>query len=339
MILFICFIYILITTISAQDVLNNRTAVCISGQLRAGNVSWFSGKLRNNGALKMFGDADPPTTIATQLEWLIKILADHGGVDVFMYQTAHPEAKSSNWNGETHTFETVAGDDTVCRPYSSHPIFSQNSTNKFFCLVEPEVELMTPFLLKLPAWRYYTYGQSPILREQLLQQFYGMYRCNLASKQYALSHNITYTYKVRLRPDTAVVKMFPRLSELKFRSETGGCKKTIYYANKYIHKNGAEDWFNVGLAEDMDHLLDRYIDFTSTPFGTNELAKGNHYDAEDYVVGLMRDRYNICMTWESTIWMVVIRWEHWGLNSWPQPPNPYPWTQLYSDTRNLSFTR
>ena len=81
---------------------------------------------------------------------------------------------------------------------------------------------------------------------------------------------ISYKYKVRLRPDTAIVKPLPLVSQMDF---SGGnkpeCLTHILYANKVIYKSGNEDWFNIGLAEHMDKLLDRYLDFISTPFVHN----------------------------------------------------------------------
>ena len=72
--------------------------------------------------------------------------------------------------------------------------------------------------------------------------------------------------------------------------------------------NGAMDSFNIGLTEDMDHLLDRYVDFTTLPFPelvpvSTGISKPvnttsgamRKWMAEDFLVGLMRTRYNICI--------------------------------------------
>lgn len=40
----------------SQPETNNRTAILVTGQLRSGNLTWFSGKLRANSALRMFGE-------------------------------------------------------------------------------------------------------------------------------------------------------------------------------------------------------------------------------------------------------------------------------------------
>jgi hypothetical protein len=55
------------------------------GQLRSGNLTWDSGKIGYDKARRMFGSDDPPSPIATVLEWLIKPYALHGGVDMFIY--------------------------------------------------------------------------------------------------------------------------------------------------------------------------------------------------------------------------------------------------------------
>jgi hypothetical protein len=70
---------------------NERTAVILSGQLRTANLTIVSGAIRDNAHKKMFGSGDPATSALTILEHLIKPLAEHGGVDVFMYIEAHPE--------------------------------------------------------------------------------------------------------------------------------------------------------------------------------------------------------------------------------------------------------
>lgn len=146
------------------------------------------------------GVDDPVTAIETQLEWLFRPLALYGGIDVFMYVQAHPETKASDWNGDPDTYEPVVNDTFVCTPYSKHPVFANHTGNRIFCLVEPEVELMTPFISDFKIWKNYTYGAMPHLKEQVLQQLYGMYRANLAAKQFSVANFIDYTYKVRIRP-------------------------------------------------------------------------------------------------------------------------------------------
>lgn len=182
----------------------NRTAIILSGQLRSANLTWFSGHIFQNINSRMFGKDDPPSTAATIVEFLFKPLALLHGVDVFMYVTARPETASTySWDGDPFTFEPRVGDVTACNPFSNNEIF-RNTGNRFFCLVEPELQLMTPFIKEFPCWKTYTYGKSEKLKEQVLQQLYGLYRANMASKQYALMTGVGYQYKVRLRPDTAV---------------------------------------------------------------------------------------------------------------------------------------
>jgi hypothetical protein len=61
----------------------NRTAILVSGQLRAGNLSWDQVKYSRDRL--MFGGDDPDTPIQTVLEWLIVPYALYGGVDMFIY--------------------------------------------------------------------------------------------------------------------------------------------------------------------------------------------------------------------------------------------------------------
>ena len=279
----------------------------------------------------MFGKDDPQTTALTIIEYLFKPLAQHGGVDVFMYQTARPETlRSYSWDGDPFTFEPRVGDPTVCKVFADSEVFGKETGNHFFCLVEPEIKLMTPFIKNFTAWHTYTYGKSEKLKEQVLAQLYGIYQGNLASKQYAIEQNINYKYKVRLRPDTAIVKPFPLISTMDFSSlGNKNCVGHILFANKHIYKSGNEDWFNMGLTEHMDKLLDRYLDFVSTPFVHN--SHKSWWDLENHLMGLMTDRYKICMRPNDAIWMVVIRKVgHKALQDaiYEPPDNPYSWQDL-----------
>ena len=313
---------------------HNRTAVILSGQLRSANLTWTSGKIMQNINSRMFGKDDPQTTALTIIEFLFKPLAQHGGLDVFMYQTARPETlQSYDWDGDPYTFEPRVGDPTVCKVFADEQIFGKGTGNHFFCMVEPERKLMTPFIKNFTSWHTYTYGKSEKLKEQVLAQLHGIYQGNLAAKQYAIEQNINYKYKVRLRPDTAIVKPFPLISTMDFSNNGNkNCIGHILFANKHIYKSGNEDWFNMGLTEHMDKLLDRYIDFISTPFVHN--SHKSWWDLENHLMGLMNDRYKICMKPNDAIWMVVIRKVgHKALEDAIYEPeeNPYSWQDLSGD--------
>jgi hypothetical protein len=306
----------------------NRTAILLTGQLRSGNISFFSGNLNPTfGLTNMFGAADPPTAVQTQLEWLMKPLTEWGGVDVFMYVEAHPEDNNYVWDGNPATFKPRIGDTTVCEVYSYHPIFHNGTGNRFFCLVEEEVALVNTFIANFSTWTRYSYGQIPGMVEQAVRQYYGMYRANLACKQFAAANNVHYTYKIRLRPDTALVKQFPKWSDFKFRDSSPNCHKHVYYANKKIYNNGNEDWFNVGLAEDMDHVLDRYVDITTEIFYGLRPGK-NYFDLENHLVETMAEKYHICMSDYYDVWMVVIRVKGHTLNHWRPPPIANDWKEM-----------
>lgn len=311
----------------SKPLTSNRTAICISGQMRSGNLTWTSGKLRNNAAFRMFGNEDPPTPIQTILEFLMKPIAIYGGLDVFMFVTAHPETNMSNWNGDPYDFEPEINNTNVCEPYLKSPIFHPYTGNKFFCIVEPEETLMTNFILNNSLWDTYTYGKVLKLREQVLQQYYGMYRANIAAKQYALMKNIKYTYKIRLRPDLAITQVFDKIDQLYYGPDPANqCVATVYCPNHYIYGNGAEDSFNMGLAEDMDKILDRYVDFTQYPFVYRASNKG-HWDLEDHLLGVL-EKYKLCFKSESALWLVVIRKQAWGLNDWEPPPKTIEWQEM-----------
>jgi hypothetical protein len=314
-----------------KKVNGTRIAICVSGQLRSGNLTWTSGHIHQNAGARMFGDGDPATPVKTIIENMFKPLINLNhtieGVDVFMYITAHPgQPNSTFWDGDPFNFEPSPGDTTVCNPFSNDPFF-HGTGNKIFCLVEEEKQLITPILENnLYIWKSYTYRFTRGAKEQVLQQYYGMYRANLMAKQYALYTNTVYSHKIRVRPDTAVVKPFPPLSALDFGPKAGCPNGQIWYANKVIFKTGNEDWFNIGTTQNMDHLLDRYVDFISLSHVANWRGK-DHWDLEDNAIGVM-ERYGVCMNWYYDIWMVVIRKEHHGFNTWVPPVEINQWKEL-----------
>lgn len=73
-----------------------RTAILVSGQLRAGNLTWWQMKYTKERL--MYGADDPDTPIKTILEWLIIPLALHGGVDMFIYIQVDPRHMYSNYS-------------------------------------------------------------------------------------------------------------------------------------------------------------------------------------------------------------------------------------------------
>ena len=79
--------------------------------------------------------------------------------------------------------------------------------------------MSNPFIESYEMWN----GQ--LATEILLQQLYGMYRANIAAKEYELAKKIKYAYKVRLRPDTAIVKPIPPIDTINFHDDK--CSKVI----------------------------------------------------------------------------------------------------------------
>ena len=274
-----------------------RTAAIISGQLRSGNMTWQHPKMRHSGN---YGKNDPPTPVQTILRWLFEIIiSQKGGVDVFYYVQAHTDHNNSKWDGEPSTYLPSVGDLSVCEPFLNHSLFSNATGNRFFCLVEPEIQLLNPFIVANPAWKYY-FVHFLSAREQFLQQLYGMYRSNLASKQFSMSNGLSYQYKIRIRPDVSLIKPFPTFDRLNFTGD--GCGKIIIPSKKFM-RFCAEDCFNVGCARDMDHLLDRYIDFISLPYPEPNCKWGG----ESFVEKLMMIRYNVTLESNSDVQMLQIR--------------------------------
>lgn len=62
----------------------------------------------------------------------------------------------------------------------------------------------------------------------------------------------------------------------------------------------------MGLTADMDRLLDRYLDFTTTLFD-KWLSRRNYWDLEDHLEALLLLKYSTCLEWFVELWVVVIR--------------------------------
>jgi hypothetical protein len=205
--------------------------------------------------LHLFGPEDPETPIASILELVLKPLAQYGGIDLFIFTQIHPyndteTPPSRYWNGDVATYEESYAEYTTCQLYRSHAIFHPSTGNKVFCKCEYEKALSNAFIEKFSFWESYYYASIVESKEMLLQQLYGIYRANLACKQYAMANNIRYVYKMRLRPDLAAAAEFPKMNTISFEPTAANCKSTIFYPSLVFFRNGgAEDSFNFGLAE------------------------------------------------------------------------------------------
>jgi hypothetical protein len=128
----------------------------------------------------------------------------------------------------------------------------------------------------------------------------------MAAKQYALMQGLTYKYKIRLRPDVGLTKPIPLPNQINFQGDNS-CSKVIYHSNPSLLAVGAEDTFNIGEAEDMDHLLDRYVDLTTKPFIYRSWRNYHYWNSESYLLALLEERYHICLRHHDDIWMLVLR--------------------------------
>lgn len=181
---------------------------------------------------------------------------------------------------------------------------------------------MNPFIEKYDFWSEHILLRQSYDRwtatEILLQQLYGLYRANTAAKEYALSNNIKYTYKVRLRPDTAIVKPLPlSLGEIKFSDDK--CKGIIYFPLTMFYIFGSQDSFNIGLADDMDIVLDRYVDLTTKPFKYRPWGNHGFWSSESYLYALLEERYSLCLNEMNDLWVVLIHKNGFEKNRHKEP--------------------
>jgi hypothetical protein len=293
---------------------NNRTAAIISGQLRSGNLTFTSGNIKYTSKLKWFGAQDGKTPIETMLQYVIEPIARYGGIDLFIFVQVRRSDENIPWNGDPYTFQPKIGDRNICNLYAASPAF-RNTSNRVFCMTQYEEKLSNIFIHNNPIWKDYIYLE-PHADEQLLQQLYAIYQGNLASKQYAQSAGIEYKYKIRIRPDTAVFAPIPAFDKLGLYSnpvENSSCKRNILFPNPYLYEHGVFDSFNIGLASDMDLLLDRFIDITTSSNPKEALEKYSgaspewRWKTETNMMQVLKLRYNICVIANLDIKMLMTR--------------------------------
>lgn len=296
----------------------DRTAVIISGHLRSGNFSLDSNDFEysDEDTWKINPLGVNVTVIHTVQEFLLKPLALHGGVDLFIYfMTKRTKHK---WDGDPRKFEHYVGDIEACKVYANHPIFHRSTGNKVFCQTAYEHERKDYFVRQYPLWQHGNekYDGS----EAYLNQLYGHYMGNMASKEYSKLSGVQYKYKVRLRPDMV---MWGPISDPSTLILNGPSTVDVYTCNRRIliplNENfgfGTQDSFNFGESEDMDHLLDRYMDHITKPY---VFDPNNDWVSEYFVAILLAKRYGICLHTESSFLMKIAR-----LKKPTEPPPPPP---------------
>jgi hypothetical protein len=281
-----------------------RTAVLISGHLRVGNISFATDLIRSNNPSSTAFGGNPHTPIETVFEYFLEPLSRYSAIDLFLYVPV-PEGTMPNhsWNGDPLTYQPYPGDYRVCALYSSHKIFTdQASNNKVFCKVEFETVLSNKFIANYKIWVSYVHRNHG--REAYLRQEYGKYITNLAVKEYAIASGVSYTYKVRLRPDLAFRKNMSNLMMMKYRDVNANCHRAIYSANDEIMGGGAEDSFNYGEAKTMDYLLDRYMEILTDP--EEHIQVSGLWMAEPRLKSSLQ-RKGICLIQDQSVWMEKIR--------------------------------
>ena len=270
-----------------------RTAFCISGQLRSGNLSWDSGYLRSDAGFKLFGEQDPPTPIETTIERVLKVFAKQGGLDVFMYVSCSP-----------------GGAKQLGHPRYSRPTVGDNKTNNiFFCLVESEKDLVSVHD-NSTLWHSVFVNRINAFAPDTLRQLHDIYQSNQMAINYSKANNVSYTYKVRWRPDLAVPKPFPLFERLNFQPPLGKsnqCDSSILFAIPFITPLPiAVDQFSIGRANDMDNLFNHYLEFVSNP-GLNSSLLNTSWTLEGSLEYFLLNHYRICLVINYDILLTIIR--------------------------------
>ena len=273
----------------------NRTAVCITGQVRSTNLPWEGDFIWFGPRIKQLKhrDGTPGDTI---IENVFSVLAIHG-FDVFMNVAT---------TGEGSVLQPIVGDKSVCSSLHDETIFSTNRTNpnNFFCQVEKSYSHLNTFVKSYPNWRNYIYKDNEAEHEFLLQQMYDIHRCNEGIRQYSASTGVQYKYKMRLRPDSAWGSPIPRMEDLdfgKYGNNSSDCKSIIRISSRYHYLGGNEDTFAVGLSSDMDVRLDEYVDFMD-----NVHTMDKQWNNEQYLQSMLLKK-KICLQDDDRLIMYIVR--------------------------------
>ena len=274
---------------------SNRTAVCITGQVRSTNLPWEGDFIWFGPHVRHFRhrDGTPGDTI---IENVFSVLA-LDGFDVFMNVAT---------TGEGTVLQPIVGDKSVCSSLHDKTIFSTNGTNpnNFFCQVDKSFSHLNNFVKSYPNWRKYVYKDNEAEHEFFLQQLYDIYRCNEGIRQYSASTGVQYKYKMRLRPDSAWGSPIPRMEDLDFGeygNNNSDCKSIIRISSRHHYPGGNEDTFNVGYSSDMDVRFDEYVDFMS-----NAHVMDKPWNNEQYLQSMLLKK-KICLQDDDRLIMYIVR--------------------------------
>jgi hypothetical protein len=251
------------------------------------------------------GNDSPTTPIASQFAYLLEPLSKHGGVDVFLFQQIDPHNSNSREDALL-----------ACKLYTNHDMFNAGTGNFAFCFYENEQsDPLYPFLESSATDIWYTYQYAYKLNRMkgLVHQLYGLYMGNKYAKQFSIHREYQYGYKIRLRPDTAFLSVTPMLVRSMFATNPNA-PTSVQFANCEVFgscSGGVEDTFNVGLADDMDHYFDRYVDLTEKEFIYAPFSEYKWWNPESWMIGLLKVRYNISVEMNNEFRVIVVRTKDW----------------------------
>ena len=282
---------LLFTYVHSKNV--GRTAVCLTGRLDTVNLPWKDLKPHHYYKEKRSDILGPTMNI---IENILIPLSQNGNVDVFvLVQTTN----------ESTVINPLVGDVSACKPFKDNRIFNENSGNKFFCNVEKESILLNEFMKKSSVWQYFDKRDHPETLEAVLQQAYGMYKCNQGVHVYlstlkGVNNNTEdyYKYKMRLRTDIIFDKLLPDVSTLGFVSA-----KTDEICHKYVdilNYGATEDTFAVGDFDAMDAYLNHYESFLYPDKYLENVSQGPNWNNERHLMRYM-EVHHVCVLKDSLL--------------------------------------
>jgi hypothetical protein len=269
---------------------SQRTAVCVSGQLRTLTMppdDPLFPRLWRPIEAPAWPNAQVAATMGgmTVAETIHRHLYRHlGPFDVFVFVSTR--------GGDR---EPVAGDPTRCEPLRPAAELGAH----FECVVEAEAEL--PLFRDSPIWAIFSKNRRPERQQSLLQQLYGLHRCHTMIRRHTRRAGVSYSHMMRVRPDMAFLWPFPGLARLDFGPPWAPVVRVVDRRNCCC---GNEDTFGVGRAETMQVYMDRYLALQAL---AHEWWSGGRWTAETFVVDLLRKALNASIAGHPAIAGCLVR--------------------------------
>ena len=261
-----------------------RTAICLTGGARSlyaetrnmvlntgggsGSIMgqhWFVNTRWAGPVRKRY----PHNLIATSLQNNLFDPLAFGGFDLFVvrrgplcaYGPNHTLAPTSEPSASNGGYDALRPDSVNWQGVPNRMIVHQKGE-----------EHSLPYNASSPLWRNYLYTykvrhaaegyhrkawQQAVYIQAVLHLMHDQHLCNEMVRNHSQRMNLTYAYKVRLRPDMAFLAPLPPLHTLDFGAPGA---EHVLVTTATVFAGGNQDSFAIGRARVMDVYLSRYLE-------------------------------------------------------------------------------